>query len=197
MKSTVELITDFLFICEESAENLNSVYDLVIVCGNDSIEATITAVEQAYKNSKLANNVKVILSGNIGTLNAGKSPEAIRMYDCAVEKGLPNNLFLLESKATNARENFIFSKELLEMEKITFENSKILVICKSFMSLRAKMCASAVGFNTNNIDFLGVVDTAGRNIGKTTWHLSEESKQRVYAEIERIGKYSLKGDLSI
>lgn len=199
MNTTIKSITDFLFIGQESVENLkNTCYDFVIVCGNDSIEITVDAVEDVFKSKKLSPNAKIVLSGNVGTINFDKSPEALRLYDEAVKRNIPADLFLIEDKATNSKENFEFSKQILESNNFSIKDSKYLVICKSFLSLRAKMSAASVGFNTeNNVEFLGVVDPAGRNIGRETWYLSEQGRERVFAEIERIGKYSLKGDLSI
>lgn len=199
MNTTIKLITDFLFICEENVENLkNAHYDFVIVCGNDNIDITIDAVENIIKSKKLSPDAKIVLSGNVGALDSDKSPEAIRLYNEAIKRNIPTELFLVEDKATNSKENFEFSKQILESNNFSITNSKYLVICKSFLSLRAKMSAASVGFNTEkNVEFLGVIDSTGRNVGKETWYLSEAGRERVYAEIERIGKYSLKGDLSI
>lgn len=86
-------------------------------------------------------------------------------------------------------------KKLIK-DKIKDANT-ILFIAKSFMLRRTKMIASKLDFPMDKIKYYGLVDKEGRNISKDNWWKSEESRNRVMAEIERIGNYTNKGEISI
>ena len=193
---TISVITELLF-AGQPKENIKQ-SDLVLVLGNDYINGTIEIVHDFYVSGIIISNAKIILSGATGMLNAGKDLECNRLYDCAVEEfGMNKNLFIKESQATNAYLNFFYSKTIIE-ELGGFENfNNILVIGKAFLIRRAKMYASKLGYPANKMQYYGTVDKEGRNIAPECWWESDDSIQRVMAEVERIGKYAQSGDLSI
>ena len=193
---TIKAITEFLFI-EQSKEKLEP-SDLVLVLGNDFIDGTAKEICGLYHAGKIMSDAKVILSGATGTLNAGKQPECDRLYTSATEKyHMPPSLFIKENQATNAYQNFLYSKQII-MEMGGFDSfQQILCVGKAFLLRRASMYAAKLDYPMDKIQYFGTVDSMGRNIGKATWWKSEAAINRVLAEIERIGKYGLKGDLSI
>ena len=192
---TINAITKFLFIGKEES-NLKT-YELVIFLGNDDIEGNANAIKMLWDTGHINLNSTVILSGNVGSLNQGKEPEAIRLFNAVVDIGLPREIFVLEKQATNALENFKFSKPMAEQIKPLEKFNGILCIGRAFMCRRAKMCASACGYPTEAIDFYGTVDKKGKNIGPNSWWKNEAAIKSVLEELKRVAEYTLKGDLSI
>lgn len=193
---TIQAITEFLFI-EQSVEDLRP-SDLVLVLGNDFIDGTAKGICDLYHAGNITSDAKIILSGATGTLNAGKQPECDRLYASVTGKyHMPPSLFIKENRATNAYQNFFYSKETI-MELGGFDSFRhILCVGKAFLLRRASMYAAKLEYPMDKMQYFGTVDSEGRNIGKTTWWKSNAAVERVLAEIERIGKYGLKGDLSI
>ncbi len=192
---TIEKISEFLFI-EESIKNLPAV-DLVIVFGSEFIEGTVDELEKLIDSKIILPTTKVILTGNVGSLNSNEKSEAKRMYEEVISRNLNKDLFIIEDKATNAYENLLFSKDII-LNIGGFEKyNNILFVAKSFMLRRTKMCASKLEYPVNKIHYYGLVDANGRNISKNEWFKSDVSKKRVLEELERIGKYAVKGDIDI
>lgn len=192
---TIDAITKFLFIGKEESEL--KTYELVIFLGNDDIEGNANTIRILWDTGHITSKSTVILSGNVGLLNQGKEPEAIRLFNAVVRLGIPKDIFVLEKQATNALENFKFSKPIAEKIKPLEEFNGILCIGRAFMSRRAKMCASACGYPADSIDFYGTVDRKGKSIGSDSWWKNEAAAKRVLEELKRVAEYSLKGDLSI
>ena len=193
---TIEAITQFLFIGEEK-EQLNS-SDLVIVLGNHIIDIMMGEVADLYRSGKIAKTATIILSGATGDMTAGQALECDQMYASAVEKyGMPAELFLKESKATNAYLNMVYAKDLILKQGGFEQYQNILCVGNSFLLRRASMYASKLEFPMERMQFFGVYDKEGRNISPDGWWKSEVSIQRVMAEIERIGKYYATGNMSI
>ena len=193
---TIETITNFLFAGDSKKDLIES--NLVIVLGNDFIEGTIAVVHEFYSSGVIAKTAKIILSGATGSLNANKELECTRLYDCAVnEYRMNKELFIKEPRATNAYQNLLYSKNIIEDIGGFDCFSNILIIGKAFLIRRAIMCATKLEYPTKKIQYYGTVDKAGRNIDPECWWKSEDAINRVMAEVERIGKYAQNGDLSI
>lgn len=193
---TIEAITEFLFIGEEKEQLVQS--NLVIVLGNHIIDIMMGEVADLYQSGKIATNATIILSGATGDMTAGQALECDQMYQSAVETyGMPPQLFVKESKATNAYLNMVYAKELI-LERGGLEQFQhILCVGNSFLLRRASMYAAKLEYPMEKMQFFGVYDREGRNISKDGWWKSEVSIQRVMAEIERIGKYYATGNMSI
>ncbi len=200
---TIRAISEFLF--QETDRDALGYCDLTIVMGNDYIDGTMREVRHLLDAGVIMHESRIILSGATGSLNSGKEKECIRMYRSGVEKfGISSNQMVLEDQATNSYQNLDYSKRLVENNRDAFLDhssldsfSRILIIGKAFMLRRAEMCARQLKYPMEKLVYYGTVDHEGRNIGKDTWWKSESASQRVFEEIERIGKYSVKGDLSI
>lgn len=193
---TIADITKFLFI-GQSKENLRP-SDLVLVLGNDYIEGTVSEISDLYKMGIILPNAKIILSGATGALDADKDLECNRLYRCATEKyGMPKALFIKEPKAKNAYQNFEFSKYIIGDLGGWNRFEHILCIGKAFLLRRASMYAAKFDYPADKMQYYGTVDRSGKNIGPDSWWQNNDAVKRVMAEIERIGKYYLSGDLSI
>ena len=103
-------------------------------------------------------------------------------------------MFILEKNATNIYENLYFSKKLInDMDKY----NNILIIGAAFALRRIKLCASGMNYPLDKMQYVGTVNTEKQNCGKDNWWQNESARLRVYQELERIGKYLVKGDLDI
>ena len=192
---TIEAITNLVFVKTPATDLVPS--DLIIVFGSEFIEGTISELKRIIDTELFIQNGKIVLSGATGSLNAGKESEARRMFEEAIRVGLDPDIFIIEDRATNALENIIFSKEkIVELGGFDQFNS-ILFLGKAFMMRRAQMSAMAQEYPMNKIQYYGLVDRNGRNIAADSWWERDESRVRVLQEVERIGKYSAKGDIEI
>lgn len=193
---TIHSITNFLFIGKQ--EQALKCYDLILVLGNEQIEDTADEISMLIRRNHIDSNAVIVFTGNVGSLNKGSAPEALRLNEAIQKRGvITSQRIIIEDKATNSLENFKFSKPLIENEKDIVNYNRILCICKAFLTRRAKMCAAACDYPVEKIDFYGTVDTAGKNIGPDTWFQSDVAIKRVMEEIKRIAEYTLKGDLSL
>ena len=191
VSENIKAITDFVFIENTFDEIKKS--DLVIVLCNNSIGNLAKVIDRLYKDNKIDKKTKVVLSGASGMLDDGLEKEAIRLSNMLInEYGYDKELFILECEATNIYENLLFSKNIVK----SFESyNNIIMVGAAFALRRIKMCASRLDYPVDKIQFLGTIDD--RNISKEEWWKDDLSKKRVYEEIERIGKYLVKGDLDI
>ena len=192
----IKAITDFIFI-GEPAENLVP-GDLVIVLGNHIIDIMMGEVAALYEQGKIIKNATIILTGANGDMTAEQAPECDQMYEAAVHRyGMPKELFVKEPLATNAYLNMVYAKEIIE-EKGGFDAfGNILCVGNSFLLRRISLYAAKLGFPTDRLQYYGVWDKAGRNIGPDSWWKSEVAINRVMAEVERIGKYYQDGNMSV
>lgn len=194
----VKAITDFIFIGEPVEALAPS--DLVIVLGNHIIDIMMGEVAELYAGGKIRQDARIVLTGANGDMTAGQAAECDQMYEAATEKyGMPAELFLKENRATNTYLNLLYTKELLEAQEPEGLDafSRILCVGNSFLLRRASLYAAKLGFPAERMQYFGVWDKNGRNIGPDSWWKSEVSVQRVMAEVERIGKYYATGNMSI
>ncbi|MBU2592618.1 MAG: YdcF family protein [Patescibacteria group bacterium] len=182
--TTIQAISDFLFL----PANLEKA-ELIFVFGHSYL-STMDEVKKLY-DKKYSNRI-LITGHSKGRL---KDIEADRFFKRGGELGIPEKIFLLERKATNTKENILFSKPIIEKE-IGFKNIKtILFVCKTFHTRRVLMTARK--FFPANIKFCFYPVIDERNIQKNNWWKDDIARNRVLEEIKRIGEYALRGDLSI
>lgn len=202
----IRIITELCF-CETDDDKRRK-YDLIVVFGNNCPEITIDVITQKIiKKGLFLPTGKIILSGATGSKNKGKEKEAYSMYKYATAMGLDPSWFILEDQATNCKENITYSKQKIT-ELGGFDRfESILFVGMAFMLRRTQMCAQRFGYPVSKIQYLGVVNSEGLNISADHWwEASSEAKNRVMAEVMRIGDYagggkkednSPKDDLSI
>ena len=189
----IRAITNFLFI-EDDFKKLNH-SDLVIILCNNNINGIAKKVDDLFKNNIINANSLIVISGNYGILDEFDEKECVLIQNILVEKyGYDEKMFVLEENATNIYENLYFSKKIVKnMNKY----NNILIIGAAFALRRIKLCASGMDYPLDKIQFVGTVNTEKRNCGKDNWWKTESARIRVYQELERIGKYLVKGDLDI
>lgn len=107
-----------------------------------------------------------------------------------VKNGVPSNLVFTENKSSNTKENAI-NAYLLAQEK-SLDVSSIILVTKTYHAARAYMTFKKV-FNHSVINLVPATDDTG--ITASNWFTSNEKRKRVMAEVKKIGKYYLQGDL--
>lgn len=184
-RSTIDSITSLLFI-ESQIEPV----DLIFVFGNDWTE-TMDEVSKLYFNNI---SETILITGNSAKGGAVDS-EAIKFKSKGISLGIPESAIITETQATNTKENMVFSMGLID-EAIGLDKiKKILFVCKTFHTRRVLMTARNFLPPSIEFSFLPMIDE--RKIEKHNWWTDELATKRVLEEIQRIAKYSLKGDLSI
>lgn len=183
-KTSIEAISDFLFI-EKDIKNV----DVAIVFGNDWTE-TMDELLPYYKNGMVP---KIIITGH--SANSDKEPEALRFQKRALELGFLKDDIYLEEQATNTKENFEFTKPILENNFNHSNLENILLVCKTFHTRRVLMTAKKFLPQNINYCFLPTIDE--RKIEKDSWWKDETATKRVLEELGRISQYTLKGDLKL
>ena len=189
---TIRAITEFLFIKSDYSD-LEPV-DLAIVTGNYYIK-TVDETYELYKKGLI--NKYVLFTGHSSD---GKGEcEAEVFLKRWIELGGPEEMVIMETKATNLMENMVYSMLAIKDHGGFKEcGNRILFVGKAFALRRILMSASYAGFpDIDKCQVYGTVDPAGLNIGPDCWWKSEKAKKRVFEELGRIAQYSLEGDLSI
>lgn len=189
----IKAITNFLFI--EDDFNKLRMADLVIILCNNNINGIAEKVDSLFKKNIINRNSLIIISGNHGVKNEFQQEECILVQNILVDKyGYNKKIFVLEKESTNIYENLLYSKRLVD-DINKYDN--ILIIGAAFALRRIKLCASGMDYPVDKIQFVGTVNKERRNCGKDNWWKTEPARVRVYQELERIGKYLVKGDLDI
>jgi uncharacterized SAM-binding protein YcdF (DUF218 family) len=179
--NNLESITNFIFISDKLSKS-----DLIIVPGT-SRQSIIKKALEVY-NKGLARYI--ITTG--GILNDKGISESEQQKQYLIDNGVPNNIILNESKSTNTKENAIYAKKELDINRIKY--NKIILISKTYHARRILMTFTSA-FPNSDIKIASVVDD--RNITKDNWYKDKGKRDKVMEEVEKIGKYYLKGDLSI
>lgn len=185
---SIDKIAEFLFVNKNFDEL--SKYDLVIVLGNNFYQENANLLKQLLISNKINNDTLIVLSGSKGLINSDiEKTEAELIYEKVKELKININC-VVEPNATNIKENLLFSKTIVgSLEKY----NRILLIGKAFASRRILMCADSLGYPVDNLDIYGLEG----DIIKSSWYQNNDSKKRVLAELERIGKYAIQNDLKI
>lgn len=124
---------------------------------------------------------EIIVSG--GITDAGNQAEANLIIDKLLEKGMPSEIIIAETKATNTGENVIFSRQLLASRAT--QPRSILCIGKLSSLRRYAMTVKRhwpdIYINAHGVNYFGV--------SKEDWLNSEEFKSRVLLEHQKIPEY--------
>lgn len=99
-----------------------------------------TAVEYLNKNI----DAKVVVTGGQGAQEHITEAEAMERY--LVKHGIDENRIIKEEKATSTLENYIYSKEIID---VSFPSAKIATVTNDFHIFRAKRLAKAAGLETS------------------------------------------------
>ena len=136
---------------------------------------------------------RIAISGHGPIENA--VPEWRTYLDYARKSGVPDDAIILEKRARNTLENFTLSA-LAIGEVYPWETLKrVAICCKPVHARRAYMTARQ--HLPDHIEFLMLPPVHPADIQAKDWWQTPRGRARVFNEIERIGLYGLKGDISI
>lgn len=122
-------------------------YVIVLGAGLKGEEPSIslsTRLEKAAECLRKNQGAKVIVSGGQGTGEDTSEAEAMKRY--LVGKGVEEARIIEEARSTSTRENLMFSKAILEADKIP-KTDRIVVITSDYHAFRTRMLAKSLGLN--------------------------------------------------
>ena len=179
---TREAITKFLFIRDEPAP-----VDLCFVLGSPSISSIVPAVELFLSGL----TPKILISGHGPRRWQKAECDVYKAY--AVEKGVPEHTILVERKARNTLENFLFAKPIIDREFGWQNIRRVAIAGKPFHMRRALMTARKQW--PTHLQYLMLPSNAHDDPPAETWWQSEAGRRYVLAELRAIGAYALDGHI--
>lgn len=91
----------------------------------------------------------IVVSGGQGRGEIVTEASAMKKY--LVSKGVSDDLILMEDKSTTTKENFVFSKKLIEQKSSKkIENLNIKIITTDFHTLRSKLISYRAGYKNTS-----------------------------------------------
>lgn len=134
-------------IVSYSHTNVDYNEDVVIVLGsgvkngrpNVTLQARLDAAVEYYNTNS---DIYIVAAG--GLARQKDTTEALVMKNYLVEKGIPENIIIMEDKSQSTQENYTFAKEILEQKNI--KHDSIVFVTNSFHIYRAKTYAEHCGF---------------------------------------------------
>jgi len=181
-----DAITRFLFIANEPTE-----VDFAFVLGSP----TTSSIEPAINLYKTGKTSWIVISGHGPQLQNGGPTEADVYKNYAISKGVPASQILIERQATNTKENFLFTRDLIEAQFGWQNIRKISISGKPFHMRRAFMTARAIW--PQHLNLVMLPSNHPDDPPSDTWWQTESGCQFVMRELQAIGTYALKGDISI
>lgn len=179
--NSIKAITDFLFYETRIPKKV----DIVFVLWNNYLDT----MKELSILLKTVNYNKILITGG-AYLN--KKKEADLFKEQGLKLGVKEENLILESNATNTKENIIFSRQILEDLDFRFKYKKILFVCKSFHTRRVLMTLNNYFFKDIKFYFYPLQDGF---IDKENWFKNEGAKKRILEELIRIWEYSINKDL--
>lgn len=177
-----EQITNYIFVPAVSEKA-----DLAFIFGTRQYQG---AVKIAYDLYKINLVPKILVSGGMNRVSGEN--EALAIFQKLSSLGVNNGDIIVEDKSTNTLENVLFSRDFIE-KNIGWENIQtIIAVVKNYHSRRALMTLKK--HFPKHIKFISA-DYEVYNFNKNNWSESEQGKEKVFGEYEKIQKYLAKGDI--
>lgn len=174
----IEEITEFIFVNDKPV-----CADAVFVVGGSLPQAAEIAAE-LYKKGY---SDKIFIGGKYSIKrDCFPIPEYKTEYDfykdILIQNGICEDDIYGENESTYTKQNAEFAQRVAAENNLDIH--KALIVCKSF---HAKRCLLFYQTYFPDTDFF-VVPFDGFNISKNNWYKTEYGVNRVFGEIERIGK---------
>jgi uncharacterized SAM-binding protein YcdF (DUF218 family) len=134
---------------------------------------------------------RVLLTGSFGRMTQGvfEKEEALVFEDYLLKAGVPKEAIIVEKAATNTLENVRFGMAKLKSHEISVRSA--LLVGKNFL-MRRSIATFAKQFQS--IHVLACPPCGG--ISQALDRSTEAFAVRLVAEVERLDRYSRKGDIS-
>jgi hypothetical protein len=177
-----DAITRFLFLQDPPAA---ADFCLVLGC------PTVTNMDPAIDLYRTGLTRRILVSG-LGPV-PGQVPECEIFKAYAVEKGIPAAAILLERRASNTLENFVFSRPIIAAEIGWERVTTVAIAGKPFHMRRALMTARRHW--PAHLRFVMRPSNDPSDPPAATWWQTEEGRRYVLSELRAIGTYALQDDL--
>ncbi|MFK7958358.1 MAG: YdcF family protein [Lysobacterales bacterium] len=180
---TREAIGQFLFVSDVAQP-----VDLAIVAASPSVSSILPAVE-LYKAGLTQ---RIVISGANTMTNGQLEWQGYR--DHALELGVAKADLITEKRATNTKENIVFSAELIASTDTGWSNIQSIALCAKPFHMR-RVLMTARHHLPKGLQLVALPPNHAGDISRTTWWKSESGRTRVLEELGRISTYALKGDI--
>jgi hypothetical protein len=175
-------ITQFLFLQDPPAP-----VDLCFVLGCP----TPTNMQPAVDLFRDGLTPWIVVSGHGPTPQSVPESETFRDY--AVERGVPADVIILESAATNTLENFTFSHPIIEQRFGWAGIRRVAIVAKPYHMRRAVMTARQQW--PAHLRLLARPSYHPDDPPAETWWQTTSGRRFVLAELRAIGTYALEGHI--
>jgi uncharacterized SAM-binding protein YcdF (DUF218 family) len=180
--SSRQAITDFLFVKHQPEP-----VDFAFVLGCPSIVNVEPAIDLYHRGY----TKRLVISGHGPARQQPTEAEIYRAH--AIGRGVPDEAIVLETEATNTRENFLLSSDLID-RVFGWSTVKSVAICgKPFHMRRALMTARACW--PARLRLLMIPSNEPDDPNAETWWQTEHGRRHVLRELTAIGTYALEGHL--
>lgn len=179
---TRDALTRFFFLKNEPAS-----VDLCFVLGCPDVSTMQPAVA-LYRNGLTA---KILISGHGPSPQDRPECEIFKHY--ALEHGVSEAAILLERRASNTLENFIFSRAVIANEIGWKVVRSVAIVGKPFHMRRALMTARMHW--PARLHLLMLPSGHSDDPAPESWWQSERGRKYVFSELEAIGRYALQGHI--
>jgi uncharacterized SAM-binding protein YcdF (DUF218 family) len=120
-------------------------------------------------------------------------PEAVQFRDYALARGVPRTAIMLETAATNTRENFAFSAAIIERQIGWAQIRRVALVTKPYHARRALMTARRQW--PAHLRLIIQPSQHPDDPPAATWWQTEGGRAHVLRELIAIGTYAQQGDL--
>ena len=182
MEQSIKIITKFIFVGHKPTKK-----GLLIVPGTHRVNI----ISKAFEIYKLGLAENIITTGGVFKNNQPLcESEFQKKY--LIEKCVSKDIIYSENKSTNTKENAEFALKIAK--KLNLNTKRIILVSKTYHARRMLMTYKKV-FPNSKIEIVPITDD--RNITPENWYKSKKKRDKIFEEIEKIGKYFRKGDLAI
>lgn len=162
--------------------------DLAFVFGTRSL-ASIDLAADLFRRGMAR---YVVLTGG-GRRDLGGLIEAVAHQEALLERGVPEDRIILESRSTNTRENVVFALPEITARMDVQSIGAVTVVAKWYHSRRCVMTLKA-HLPEGVRYYVASYEPAGR--ARSDWHRTEAGAAKVLREWESIPRYLRQGDLT-
>ena len=180
---TRRAISDFLFIRDEPRP-----VDLAFVAASPTVSSLYPALD-LYETGRTP---KILISGNGQAIN-GQSEWSV-YKELALDKGVKKADLLIEPRAKNTLENFVFGAQLIAETGTGWRDLRTIALCAKPFHMRRVLMTARRHF-PESIEFVVLPSSDPNDLNAETWWRSEHGRKRVLEELGRISTYGLRGDI--
>ncbi len=140
-------------VIQNGAKNPDKNADAIIVLGaalhgwtvSPALAQRLNTAKQYWDNNDVS---YIVVTGSQGPQEDRTEAEAMKEY--LVTKGVPADVILIEDKAHNTRQNFEYSKKILDA---IYQNNdyRIVYVTNHFHTFRAGLLAEKIGFDAQGL----------------------------------------------